>query len=427
MTQVREMRRHQACLVLIFSLSLLVNAHIIDTGEEDESRVRASADSVAEDSLSTVPISIAKPPLLKYAADADTYVPPLERATSLDSQTPKAKSASEIFSVAIQKALGGGRQGATAGLVQVLSMMWLRTTMNYQYRYGASTGDALRDLWRQGGVRRFYKGISFALLQGPLARFGSTAVNEGMLAITSELGLESTIALSFATVLASIAAGAWRLIIIPVDTCKTILQVEGQSGFVNLMRRLRRGRLDLLYVGAYASALATAVGHFPWFATFNALNSIMHIPDTLGLQLFRNAMIGLSASVVSDISTNWIRVIKTTKQVTSRVDGEPMSYREVLTIVLAQGGDQHFDAKKRRTLPSSSAVDYAPFLNGRAVRSLLFRGLGTRILANGAQSMVFTVVWRYLLERKKIIHGSESDNAHSKSGESSTVGPSDEK
>lgn len=30
--------------------------------------------------------------------------------------------------------------------------------------------------------------------------------------------------------------------------------------------------MGTLYTGAYASALATAVGHYPWFSTFNWLN-----------------------------------------------------------------------------------------------------------------------------------------------------------
>jgi hypothetical protein len=33
-------------------------------------------------------------------------------------------------------------------LLQVLSLMWLRTTVNYQYRFGTSTSVALRTLYR---------------------------------------------------------------------------------------------------------------------------------------------------------------------------------------------------------------------------------------------------------------------------------------
>jgi hypothetical protein len=41
-----------------------------------------------------------------------------------------------IIEKAAKKALGGGKAGAAAAVVQVLSLMWLRTCMNYQYRFG---------------------------------------------------------------------------------------------------------------------------------------------------------------------------------------------------------------------------------------------------------------------------------------------------
>ncbi len=81
-----------------------------------------------------------------------------------------------------------------------------------------STGDAFRHLYREGGVRRFYRGVGPALLQArfahalrqaplaqtlarmaltravttqaPLARFGDTAANAGTLALLNDV--EST-------------------------------------------------------------------------------------------------------------------------------------------------------------------------------------------------------------------------------------------
>ena len=61
--------------------------------------------------------------------------------------------------------------------------MWLRTTMNYQYRYGTTTTQALKALYAQGGVVRFYRGLLPALFQGPLSRFGDTAANAGVLSL----------------------------------------------------------------------------------------------------------------------------------------------------------------------------------------------------------------------------------------------------
>jgi len=84
---------------------------------------------------------------------------------------------------ATKQAVRGGASGATAMMVQVLTLMWVRTTMNYQYRYGTSTFQAVMTLWQQGKVRRFYRGLGPALVHAPLCRFGDTAANAGVFAL----------------------------------------------------------------------------------------------------------------------------------------------------------------------------------------------------------------------------------------------------
>ena len=72
----------------------------------------------------------------------------------------------EILRTASSKAFNGGTAGAYAGALQVLSLMWLRTTMNYQYRYGVNSTEALQKLYADGGIARFYQGLPFAIVQG---------------------------------------------------------------------------------------------------------------------------------------------------------------------------------------------------------------------------------------------------------------------
>lgn len=63
----------------------------------------------------------------------------------------------EVIRKAGARALGGGIPGAAAMGIQVGSLMWLRTTMNYQYRHGTTTTQAMRHLYKDGGIARFYK------------------------------------------------------------------------------------------------------------------------------------------------------------------------------------------------------------------------------------------------------------------------------
>src|SRR5690606_24612992 len=74
--------------------------------------------------------------------------------------------------------LNGGMQGAVAGSIQVFALMWLRTIVNYQYRYGVTTREAIAALYKEGGILRFYRGLSFAIIQNPLAKFGAIAAHE---------------------------------------------------------------------------------------------------------------------------------------------------------------------------------------------------------------------------------------------------------
>lgn len=85
------------------------------------------------------------------------------------------------------RAGSGGLPGAAAGVLQVVTLMWLRTIVNYQCRYGTSIGAAASELYQQGGVLRFYRGVVFALVSNPLSRFGMAAANEGAMALTDAL------------------------------------------------------------------------------------------------------------------------------------------------------------------------------------------------------------------------------------------------
>ena len=71
---------------------------------------------------------------------------------------------------------------------------------------------------------------------------------------------------------------------------------------------------SVLYHGSVAAFSATAVGHFPWFFTFNYLQEALPKSDEPAKKLARNALIGFVSSVVSDSISNSLRVVKTTRQ-----------------------------------------------------------------------------------------------------------------
>lgn len=272
------------------------------------------------------------------------------------------------LSKALKRALGGGLSGAAAMVLQVLLLMPLRTIMNYQYRHGSSFSVATKTLYHDGGFRRYYAGLLPALFQGPISRFGDTAANAGILALlqsNSYLGRMPTL---IQTIFASLCAAAFRMILTPIDTLKTTLQAQGPRGTALLRQRVKTNGVGSLWWGAFATAAATFVGHYPWFATYNFLSEFIAPPpkDQLGLYLLRLAFIGFCASIVSDTISNSLRVVKTYRQ----VNDTKVSYSQAAKLVVQQDG----------------------------VSGLFGRGLPTRILCNGLQGIIFSILWKLFLD-----------------------------
>jgi len=267
-----------------------------------------------------------------------------------------------VLQQAARRAVGGGAAGAAAAVAQVLSLMWLRTTMNYQYRYGTSLPKALSTLYGNGGIPRLYQGLPFALVQGPAARFGDTAANAFALALLQTSDMD----MALKTACASSAAALWRIVITPIDTVKTTFQVEGsEAAKTQLTQRVKDSGVTSLWDGALANSAATFVGHYPWFLTYNALSSSIQAPpdEALVSLLVYNAFLGLCSSIVSDTCSNSIRVVKTTKQTFPK----QISYLEAIRQVVDESG----------------------------IAGLFGRGLQTRYLVNGLQGMLFSVAWKY--------------------------------
>eukprot|EP01065_Artemidia_motanka_P045154 TRINITY_DN656_c5_g1_i1.p1 TRINITY_DN656_c5_g1~~TRINITY_DN656_c5_g1_i1.p1 ORF type:complete len:475 (+),score=159.23 TRINITY_DN656_c5_g1_i1:158-1582(+) len=279
-----------------------------------------------------------------------------------DVQQPRP--AAEVALSALQRALGGGLAGAGAMVVQVLTLMWLRTTMYYQHRHGASMAVALRSLYREGGPRRFYRGILPTLVHGPLSRFGDTAANTGVFTLCDAYQDTADLPMWGKTVLASAVAALWRVVLMPVDTVKCFMQVEGTRGMAELREKRRVLGPRVYWHGSAAMYAATFVGHFPWFATYNTLDARLPVPAERLQRLSRDASIGFCASFVSDCSSNGLRVLKTYRQ-TSAAD---VTYLQALRHIQSVDG----------------------------VSGVLTRGLGTRLVANGLQGMMFSVVWKSL-------------------------------
>jgi hypothetical protein len=251
--------------------------------------------------------------------------------------------------------------------IQVGSLMWMRTTMNYQFKHGGGFLHTVRTLYSEGGIVRFYRGIVPALVIGPISRFGDTAANMLATTLSQNNAALKSMPIFIQTSLGSILAGFWRLSTLPVDAWKTSKQVYGPDGLKMLVKKFNNHGVSAFYQGGVASALATMVGHYPWFVTNNYLEFYMtkySYKTEFTQAILRSAFIGLCSTVVSDVISNSIRVVKTFKQTSA----ERMTYKEVIASVIEKDG----------------------------IQGLFLRGLQTKLLTNVIQGVAFRVIWKYM-------------------------------
>mmetsp|Transcript_68681 Transcript_68681/g.125261 ORF Transcript_68681/g.125261 Transcript_68681/m.125261 type:complete len:287 (+) Transcript_68681:89-949(+) len=272
-----------------------------------------------------------------------------------------APAFSDIMKKAGKKALSGGIAGMSAQAINVCALMWMRTIMNYQYRYGGTIREVATKMYAEGGIPRFYRGLAPALIQAPVSRFGDTAANDGALAALEHVNMPT----AAKTMVASASAAGFRVFLMPIDAWKTTKQVEGAEGLKKLIEKTKK-HPTALWQGSVATMSATWVGHYPWFYTNNQLReSLPEFKFAYG-KYVRNACIGFASAAVSDTCSNSLRVLKTTRQ-TALV---PVSY---------------YDAAKG-------------IIDKEGVAGLFGRGLKTRIMTNGLQGALFTIGWRAISE-----------------------------
>jgi hypothetical protein len=101
----------------------------------------------------------------------------------------------------------------------------------------------------------------------PLSRFGDIFSNE----VAREFG--GDLPAAFVTMGASSLAAAWRILISPADTTKTMMQVHGKEGLKLLKDKVAKSGPLALFDGALGASAATWVGHYPWFVTHNFLEA----------------------------------------------------------------------------------------------------------------------------------------------------------
>eukprot|EP00466_Bigelowiella_natans_P002650 jgi/Bigna1/70128/fgenesh1_pg.11_\ len=271
---------------------------------------------------------------------------------------------------ALSEGFRAGVSGGAAMCAQITTFMWLHTIMRYQFRHGSGVLDTIKALYHDGGFLRFYRGYGFAIMYAPLIRGGSTASNQASLTFLESIN--SDIPLWIKTLTSASCAALWKVTFTPLDMMQTTLQVGGSVGQKDVANKIKKHGLTILWHGSSALYVSALVGNFSWFAVYNSLNRSWSNHDTLKMQTLRDGSIGVLSTLTSDVSTNFLEVLKTHRQTTRNSVG----YVQALSEIVGSDG----------------------------LVGLVTRGLKVRLLTNCCQGAFFTIVWGKIQRRCFPLH-----------------------
>ena len=109
--------------------------------------------------------------------------------------------------------------------------------------------------------------------------------------------------------------------------------------------------------------------------------------------MLKNAVIGFLSSTASDVASNFFRVLKTIEQMKS-IQGE---------------GGVSMGSDAVNVESGYLSIMHDALMEGK-LYGLMTRGLGSRVLSNGLQSVVFTIVWKSLSEQYSSVTNTISGN-----------------
>ena len=89
------------------------------------------------------------------------------------------------------------------------------------------------------------------------------------------------------TIAASASSACFRILLTPIDTLKTTLQTTGKDGISILRQKVRVNGVGVMWYGALASASATFIGHYPWFATVKLYHIVQYNVLILSTIIFK--------------------------------------------------------------------------------------------------------------------------------------------
>ena len=256
-----------------------------------------------------------------------------------------------INSKNLKNMVTSGFAGGIAGGIQLSSLYWLRTIIKYQYVYPHNLAITSRYLWHDMDKLRLFRGFMPNFSKVFLGKIGEAS-------LIKNFHPQEKSDIFYNTIITSSIITAWKTLMMPLDTVGNSYQVNGKGANQIIKNRIQQQGFITLWSGTGVYLNISFINYTIWIYTYHNLNQ--SLPQQIN-QDMRNGLIGLSATFLSDIIINPLRVIKTNIQSHT----EKKKYRELYVEIFKKSQDY-------------------------------FRGFQTKMLFNCLNGALYVILWKRL-------------------------------
>jgi len=282
-----------------------------------------------------------------------------------------------------------------------------------QLSHGQSYTQSITSLYQQGGYRRFFKGAHIALLEVVPSRFVSFGIAEISKTLLPQEWDDTEFG-KFGKRSLSAFIGAWckATLFCPVDTIKTRFQTfdrlehlqEQPNSSFGIARQIWRDQgIRGLYRGYTNLGVKGSLNFIPFFVGMDYADEYISKPERRILRVARDGLIGTGLTVVADMYTYPLDVVKNYRQasIKNTVNYNIISHEGVQESKSLSKGLPSESKSLSKGLPSESTWSILKAIYKEKGILGLYKGYRVRSLAALGGGFIFTAVYLEMRERSE--------------------------
>ena len=133
--------------------------------------------------------------------------------------------------------------GFLAGGLQTGCLIWLRTINKYQYYHGLPLHTSVKNLYKEENIRRFFRGITPAMLDNSMCRFGDAYIYSHIKRKYNDFTIFKQ------SMLIAVLNTPHKISLTPLDTIANNYHVFGKNGKNEIKSKIKKNGAKVLFNG----------------------------------------------------------------------------------------------------------------------------------------------------------------------------------